>query len=217
MFQQVSRENKMLKDKFTKQTNTCIELENKCKLLESRIRIWQEKARIPRVRKKKSWSNIKSQRTKRQRVSNLQNTIFRTIQDNMSTCKRANFSLAIENQNFNFAWKPKDFKINDKVKELRVPALNDHNYVKHKSFLNESDKQDKELCDVDYTSIFDEDGHWQTKHKKGIIHVMDTYRISHEAYHELRHAGKGHFPALGEIIKEKKKCLNKFPTSNIPL
>ena len=59
-----------------------------------------------------------------------------------------------------------------------------------------SDDDDDDLNDLDYSEIFDSHGNWKKKHKRHIIHVMDSYRISHEAYHELRHAGKGHFPPL---------------------
>ena len=44
-----------------------------------------------------------------------------------------------------------------------------------------------------------------------IITVMDTFRISHEAYHELRHAGKGHFPPLHHIVREKTLMSNVIP------
>ena len=40
---------------------------------------------------------------------------------------------------------------------------------------------------------------------------MDSYRISHETYHELRHAGKGHFPPLNHIMKEKTEMSSEIP------
>ena len=92
-----------------------------------------------------------------------------------------------------------------------VQKTDDHCYAKQQSPSANCDVGNDDLYDVDYTSIFDENGNWQNKHKKAIIHVMDTFHISHEAYHELRHAGKGHFPALGEIIKEKKVMSQQIP------
>ena len=69
------------------------------------------------------------------------------------------------------------------------------------------------MTDLDYSKIFGSDGDWQKEHKRAIIHVLDTYHISHEAYHELRHAGKNHFPPLHHIIKEKIVMSDQIPYS----
>ena len=72
------------------------------------------------------------------------------------------------------------------------------------------------MVDVDYSQIYDSDGNWQQKHKRAIIHVMDSFRISHEAYHELRHAGRNHLPPLHHIINEKFIMSEEIPYTKHP-
>ena len=45
---------------------------------------------------------------------------------------------------------------------------------------------------------------------------MDCFRISHEAYHELRNSGNGHFPPLHHIMKEKVAMSAEIPYSKHP-
>ena len=78
----------------------------------------------------------------------------------------------------------------------------DHSYASPENL--KLNHEDDDLQDIDYSSIFDSHGNWQEKHKRSIINVIDSYGISHEAYHELRLARKGHFPPLYKIINEKK-------------
>ena len=76
--------------------------------------------------------------------------------------------------------------------------------------MNEHDNDD-EIINVDNSKIFDVEGNWQKNHKRSIIHILDTFHISHQAHHELRHAGKNHFPPLHHIIKEKIVMSDQMP------
>ena len=159
-----------------------------------------------RTRKKKLWSNIKCDRTKHHRMNVCGNLVLSTIQQNLPECRFAQLTLNVGGKKVHFTWK------GAQLKSLTLQSSNhdifnfqknsDHSYASA-AFLKTQVETDK-LEQIDYDSIFDSDGNWQKEHKRSIINVMDCYRISHESYHELRHAGKGHFPPLYQIINEKK-------------
>ena len=67
--------------------------------------------------------------------------------------------------------------------------------------------------DFDYSEIFDTTGHWKKQHIRRLIHVMDNFRISHDAYHELKIVSKGHLPPpppppYRDWQRKKKLCQN---------
>ena len=45
---------------------------------------------------------------------------------------------------------------------------------------------------------------------------MDSFRISHEAYHELRMVSKGHLPPLRRLAAEKAIMSNQIPYIKYP-
>ena len=63
----------------------------------------------------------------------------------------------------------------------------------------------------DLDAIYNWDGTFLTTHKRGIIHVMDQYKISKEAYHELSMQSKGYLPPIGQIMKEKHLMSDSIP------
>ena len=91
----------------------------------------------------------------------------------------------------------------------QMEKYSDHTYASPNLFQIEDEEYS--LDDIDYSSIFDTHGNWQQRHKRCIINVMDSYRISHEAYHKLRHAGKGHLPPLYQIRIKKNLMSKEIP------
>ena len=162
--------------------------------------------------KRKSFSQAKCDRTKRQRVSEYKDILFTTINEKIPLCKRAQLTLWLDGKTVNYSWKSKDFKHagTGQIQPVNFQPRFDHSYASSKLIDYGSDDDD-DLSDIDYSSIFHSEGNWQQKHKRSIIHVMDSYRISHEAYHELRHAGKGHFPPLYQIHLEKIVMSGEIP------
>ena len=157
------------------------------------------------IRKCKPWLKVRCDQTKCKQINDYGHALFKTIQSNIPHCKRAQLSLSLGDQTVNYSWKKKELR-NSKCDSSESDTFNfskksDHSYASPK--LLQCESEDDELHDINYGTIFDSDGNWQTHHKRGIINVMDSYRISHEAYHELRQAGKGHFPPLYKIHKEK--------------
>ena len=72
----------------------------------------------------------------------------------------------------------------------------DYNYV--------DDEPDADP-DPNKKEIFDEEGNWNKIFLRKIIHVMDKYKISHDAFHELRMVSIGYLPLINRIKAEKCK------------
>ena len=162
---------------------------------------------LPVTRKKKDWCHVKCECTKRQHITEYGKSVFTTIQDNIPQCRHAELCLCLGDKTVKYSWLSKHLKLgNTSVTEML--SYDDHSYVARPLHVPE---EDDDLIDIDYQQIFDSQGNWQSSHKRNIINVMDSYRISHEAYHELRHAGKGHFPPLHHIIKENNIMSDVIP------
>ena len=209
LYSQESRENKTLQKKLkeinknykilqTKYDELCSKLSDMCP--------YDDKSRCKR--KRKSWTNVKCDRTKRQRWNDYGKVMFKTLSKNVPQCKRAHLSLSLGNKTVNYMWKCSQFKDEtDTLSSISVENFKanlDHSYASSK--LVNADMHEDEFEDIDYGSTLDSEGNWQKKHKRSIISVMDSYRISHEAYHELRHTGKGHFPPFTEFVRRKFPC-----------
>ena len=139
--------------------------------------------------------------------------VFTTIKEHVPHCKRAQLYLCLGDKTVNYTWKSKDMKVaNAENASAECVSNGDHSYAAKLPDVH----NDNDFVDVDYNTIFDSQGNWQSKHKRIIINVMDTYRISHEAYHELRLAGKGHFPPLHHIMKEKYVMSDTIPYTKHP-
>ena len=123
----------------------------------------------------------------------------------MPQCKRAEMCLCLGDKTINYSWQSKELRQADKGYNFVTDG--DHSYA---AKLPNTD-DDEEFLDLDYSKIFDSEGNWQAKHKRSIINIMDSFRISHEAYHEVRMAGKGHYPPLHHIIAEKSVMSEVIP------
>ena len=186
-----------------------IELRNKCNEHEFNVQQLRRKLRnvnnldktLPVTRKRKAWCKITCERTKRQRISQYSDFVFSTIKDNVPQCRRAQLCLCLGDKMVNYSWKSKHFRMNNFNTKTKSLVEIEHSYATKP--VDKDAEEDEDFINVDYREIFDSEGNWQPNHKQRIINVMDSYRISHKAYHELRHTGKGHFPPLHHIMKEK--------------
>ena len=59
--------------------------------------------------------------------------------------------------------------------------------------------------DCDLPDPFLPDGKWNPSHIRRIIHVLDSYHISHDAYHELRLTSRIILPPIYKVKDEKSK------------
>ena len=154
-------------------------------------------------RKRKRWCRLKSDRTKRQQISEYGKYVLSQIKDNIPHCKRAQLSLCLGQNNVNYNWKSNDFHpcSQDQSDKLNFGRTADHSYASPKGCsLNNAEEENE--CDIDYSTIFDGEGNWRSQY---------TFRISHEGYHELRKVGKGHWPPLHHIIQEKSLMSAEIP------
>ena len=120
-------------------------------------------------------------------------------------------TLRLKDNCINFSWSPKDLntsEINSSHTLTNRQHMSDHSYART---MLDSDKTHEEIEDVDFTDIYDSEGNWQRNHMRCIIHVMDCFRISHEAYHELWMVCKGHLLPLWRIASEKKVMSEQIP------
>ena len=162
-------------------------------------------------RKRKSWCRLKCNRTKRQRISEYGTYVLSQIKAKIPHCKRAQLSLSLGTSNVSYNWESQDLHESppQKTPKFNFGSTADHSYASPKE--SPLDNEEYNESDIDYSSIFDAEGNWKSKHKRTIINVMDSFRISHEGYHELRQVAKGQFPPLHHIMKEKTMMSTEIP------
>ena len=196
LYSQECRKTKVLLKEINKLRKQIADSKRKNELVSSKNSQLTQQHETKVTRKRKCWTQLKCERTKHQRVSEYGSSVLNTINVNFSQCKRAQLSLFMGDKTVNFSWTSKDMQkcSNAQQSALQFSNMYDHSYACSK--LVDHDSKEDDIADIDYNSIFDSEGKWQPKHKRSIITVMDCYRISHEAYHELRLAGKRTFSTL---------------------
>ena len=161
-------------------------------------------------RELKQWSNIVSERTKRRCFTLYKDMIFDTL-CKIGVCHRAEVTLWMQSNRVQFSWCPKNFNADMQTNKcLNEPdILPDHTYFSKPLMQDEENFDD--FQDLNYSEIFDNHGNWEKLHIRRLVHVLDTFRISHEAYHELRMVSKGHLPPISRLTKEKKLMSEEIP------
>ena len=156
---------------------------------------------------RKPWSEIKDHKTKKRRISEYKSVIQSSILKSIPECTRANLSLSLDGQNVNIALNRNEL-MGSEGNNAAVRSSSEHRYSSNKP-------ESENFGEPDTTSqicrIYDGDGKFLRRHKCRMIYVMDKFRISHQAYHELYMHSKGHLPPIGQIIKEKKRMSELIP------
>ena len=164
----------------------------------------------------KKWDSIKTDKTKRQRLSFYKDMLFGCL-SKIEKCHRAEISLWVDKNRIQFSWCPKDFQSNHqietKTESASVDLLLDHSYACSKNDITDCEQ---EYDDINFSEIFDCDGNWKKGHIQSLIHVLDCFRISQEAYHELRMVSKGHLTLLCRLSLEKAKMSEEIPYEKVP-
>ena len=162
------------------------------------------------TRKRKSWQNIRNADTKCLRLDSYRHKLVTTLKE-IPVCNRAEISIWLDSKRINFSIRENNFKERDNGTGVSADCknlLHDHIYT----CLDSTDRDEHEdIEDVDLGEIFDSQGRWQKLHVWRLIHVLDSFRISHKAYHELRMVCKGHLPPIWWLAKEKKKMSEEIP------
>ena len=179
---------------------------------------------------RKTWSQAASVRTKRRWLTDLKNDFFQILK-HFGSVKSAHVSLKIGDNHANFKWFSNDFLRSiqssaDKDQSStepsstdpsstdpsstdpspRDPSSTDHSY-NNTGVLHNDGSDPQEEPETDYSDIYHEDGRFTSRHVRKAVYVCDKFRISQEAYHELRMELKGHYPPIW-LIKWHKNLMS---------
>ena len=154
---------------------------------------------------RKPWSEIKDHKTKKRRISEYKSVIQSSILKSIPECTRANLILSLDGKNVNIALNRNELIGREGNNAAVRSSSSEHRYS--------SDKAETETFgDPDTTSeicrIYDGDGKFLRRHKCRMIYVMDKFRISHQAYHELYMHSKGTYHQLHKSSTKKRGCQN---------
>ena len=189
-------------------------LEQSIKQLKERNSFLKYGPKKRKPRKHKEWDKINSERTKRQRLGHVKELLLQTLKS-VEVCHRAEISIWLEKNKIHFSFSPSDLnktRNSDMVNNGFLQHMNsEHSYSK-----SQTDMEIETLNDVEYSEIYQSSGEWQKCHIRRLIHVMDCFHISHEAYHELRMVSKGHLPPLSRLAKEEQKMSEIIPYEKYP-
>ena len=166
------------------------------------------------TRKRKQWDEIKNDCTKRRRFAHYKSMILSTLKE-ISICHRAEITIWVYDNKINFSLGPKDLSTYSNLSNEEALRHNNRENVYHDhryACQNEDIFAENELFDdINHSQIYNSQGQWRIEHIRRLVHVLDNFRISHEAYHELRMVSKGHLPPLSKLAAQKKIMSDKIP------
>ena len=113
---------------------------------------------------------------------------------------RARVQLRIGGKEVFFLWSSNDFQ---RLRYIR------RNMMRQKSTNGTPDTPDLDSDDASedegQPNAFLPDGTWNQLHLRRIVHVLDVFKISFQAYHELRMTSNSILPPLNLIMKCRKR------------
>ena len=172
---------------------------------------------LKKTRKRKKWANIKNEGTKRRRLNSYKDMLLDTLKQ-IEMCKKAQVTLWIGERKVSFSWSEDDFGVNNNgsshLEDIELCNIyHDHTYC---CWPKTNTEEHKDNNSIDLAEIFDANGQCGKLHLRRLIHVLDSYRISHEGYHELRMVSKGYLPPICRLAKEKKSMSKEIPYTKHP-
>ena len=219
LYQNECTQNRKLQHENAKLENVLTQLRIDITKLRHNNKAVHNQSNVKLTRKRKHWNDIKDEGTKKIRLSSYKENIFNTLKQ-IELCNRAEVSIWLGTERMNFSWKPYDFsqmKQNDilqtNVQKQLSNIYHDHTYACKPD--NELEGQENSQF-FDLAEIFDSQGRWRKIHIRRLIHVLDSFRISHSGYHELRMVSKGHLPPMWRLAKEKQIMSEKLPYMKHP-
>ena len=165
MYRQETKLNKTLQKKMIKLQSESKVLMTKYQTLNERFMAMRQPVNPrPLIRKRKIWENIHCDQTKRQRLSEYGNVVFKSIKNRVTQCKCAALTLYLGNsKKMNYFWQPRDFDGSNFIYSHSKSTYTDHDHCYAAYLEMEDDKET--FFDLDYSKIFDSNGHWQSMHK----------------------------------------------------
>ena len=199
-------------DELSKELRSKV-LENKeltSKILElDRISLEQNVQAVNVNKHRLAWHEITNEKTKRRRMRQYKVSLFKAIDKILPGSERMTLCASVNGQQVKFEWSNNELTSQEISSELpSSQESSEHNYSSQPDDTAEHSQQESSF---DLGRIFDKNGKYLPRHKQGIIHVMDNFRISKLAYHELYMQSEGYLPSISQILKERKKMSEAIP------
>ena len=227
----VLKQYKILEERTQKIVREKSMISDRCKRSEKQLH------KLQPPKQYKAYHRLTSYTMKRKRTLQYRNVLSNVFAC-MSDVKRARVSIRLGDDDANFIWSENEIR-NLKSKRQQE-LLNNSQNSSNSSSMNHQSSSSISLSDSEPDSwnqavsvalpqddidmgggdenpdpseneIFDVDGNWRQRFLRKIIHVMDKYKISHEAFHELRMVSIGYLPPVYRIQIEKKRMSEVVP------
>ena len=159
---------------------------------------------VPKPHKK--WGNLKSTASKAKRQSQYRRCLDQSLMY-LHEAQRARLQLRIGEKEIFFIWSKNDLsRLRRKRKNLeRVNRNSDPNETNGEQSDHEADSEDDDIIGQSETDpdAYLANGAWNEIHLMRILNVMDLFKISYKAYHELRMTSRSILPPLNKLKKTR--------------
>ena len=195
------------------------DMQNKIEILQTEVeRLKPLQQKLHPVQVEKLWKDLKRRAQFKRKIQ------YKDILDvslrNITECKRAKMTLTLGKEDIHLKWTEQE--MSDMQKQLNEGSAFAGNSPSEQNSDINVEGNDESNANIDTPpltntdDVFDEKCKFTKRHKRTIITVMDNHRVSHKAYHAMRKAGKGNWPSLNMIKKEKGKMSKeiKFTTND---
>ena len=161
----------------------------------------------------KTWGELKSSTSRAKRKSQFRRCLDQSML-HLHEVKRARVQLRVAKEDIVLVWAQNHFRyLRNRARNILNPPPQ-NNIQRRAPTIDDADPEevDSENDDAIPNSetepdAFLSDGTWNDVHIKRIVHVLDMFRISHEAYHELRMTSRSILPPL-HLIKKIKTAMS---------
>ena len=157
----------------------------------------------------KKYHKLKSPTAKAKRKAQFKRCLNQAI-INLHEIRNTQVRLVIGDKDVNLNWSLNDLKeMQRNPDHLAANAQNNDGNIpdnrENGSVTGDEDLDaDEGNGNSDFPDAFLPDGSWNPGHIRCIIHVLDLFHISHDAYHELRLTSRSILPPVHHVKKEKK-------------
>ena len=169
---------------------------------------------IPKPYKK--WEELQSPVSKAKRKADYRNCLEQSMMY-LHEAKRVRVQMLIGKQEIFLVWSQNELRrLRNDAKNIRLPrvlnAAQGANSSPNRNVTTSNDSEDEDSIEQGESDpdAFLPDGTWNILHIRRIIHVMDMFKISYRAYHELRMTSRSILPPLNKLKKERIKMSNEI-------
>ena len=167
---------------------------------------------IPKPYKK--WENLQSAATKAKRKCQYHRCLEQSMMY-LHEATRARVQLRVGEKEVFFVWSTNDLcMLRNQAKTWEGLSTNNNQSSSNEGneFIDAYDSEDEDQIqsvDTDL-DVYLPNGSWNTTHLRRILHVMDIFKISYKAYHELRMTSRSILPPLNKLKVERNTMSNEI-------